>query len=168
MLARKGKFVGTKATDLEGRQGYCWQWRRVVVESVGSGDGAFELNVSTKVVRCELYIAVLDIVYDTFGQVDDALGCVRARMIEPSHSQRSSDEIDVPLDRAVFALHIESHRRSDRLLQDDSCEGLFGECDSHFRATDGELPERWIRGQNRCIKPLFVEARTCIPIGRRR
>lgn len=58
---------------------------------------------------------MFDIVYDTLGKVHDALGCVRARMIDSSHGQRSSDEIDISLDGAVFALYIKASGRSDRL-----------------------------------------------------
>lgn len=86
-VSYEGGVFGAKATYLEGRQGDCWQWRRVVVESVGGSNGAFELNVRSEVVRCELYIAVLDVVNDTFGKIYNALGCVRARMINSSHGQ---------------------------------------------------------------------------------
>lgn len=72
-------------TDLEGRQRNIWQRRCIIVQSIGSGDSALELDVSAEVVRCELHIAVLDIVYDAVGKINDALGRVRARMIVSSH-----------------------------------------------------------------------------------
>ena len=53
--------------------------------------------------RRELYIAVLDIVYDTFGDIKNALARIRARMIDPSQGQRSSNEFNIPLDRAILA-----------------------------------------------------------------
>ena len=80
-------FVEMEAADLEWGQWNGWQRRGVIVQSVGSGDSALELNMSAEIVRCELYIAVLDIVYDAFCKVNDALGCVRARMIDSSHGQ---------------------------------------------------------------------------------
>lgn len=58
---------------------------------------------------------MLDVIDDTFGEVDDALGRVRARMICSSHGQGSSDEIDVPLNGAILALYLEIDGRSDRL-----------------------------------------------------
>ena len=76
-----------ETADLEWRQWNGWQRRGIIVQSVGSGDSALELNVSAEIVRCELHIAVLDIVYDAFGEVNDALGCVGVRMIDSSHSQ---------------------------------------------------------------------------------
>ena len=64
----------TKPTDLEGRQRNCRQRNCIIVKSFGSADSALELNMCAKIVRCELYIAVIDKIYDSFGKVDDALG----------------------------------------------------------------------------------------------
>lgn len=38
-------------------------------------------------VRCEFNIAVLDIIYDTLGEVQDALAAIGTRMIDPSYGQ---------------------------------------------------------------------------------
>lgn len=47
---------------------------------------------------------MLDVIDDTFGKIQNALGRVRACMVDSSHGQRSSNEINVPLDGAIFAL----------------------------------------------------------------
>lgn len=61
-------------------------------------------------VRIELNIAVLDEVYDAFGKVKDPLARIRARMIDSSHGQRSSNKIDVPFHCTVFAFDLEVRR----------------------------------------------------------
>lgn len=43
--------------------------------------------MSAEIVRCELYVAVLDVVDDAFGEVGDAMGRVGARMIGSCHGQ---------------------------------------------------------------------------------
>lgn len=40
-----------------------------------------------EIVRCEFNIAVLDIIYDTLGEVQDALAAIGTRMIDPSYGQ---------------------------------------------------------------------------------
>ena len=73
--------------DLEGRQGDRWQRCCIIVESFRSRDRALELNMSTEVVRCELYVAVLDVINDTFGKINNALGSVGARVVCSSNGQ---------------------------------------------------------------------------------
>ena len=72
-------------TDLKGRQRDGWQRRCIIVECFGGGDSTLKLNMCAETVRCELNIAVLDEVYDTFGKVKDPLARIRARMIDSSH-----------------------------------------------------------------------------------
>lgn len=57
------------------------------MESFGSGDSALQLNMRAETVRCEFNIAVLDIIYDTLGEVQDALAAIGTRMIDPSYGQ---------------------------------------------------------------------------------
>ncbi len=40
-----------------------------------------------EIVRGELNVAVLDVIDDTFGKIEDALGRVGARMIDSSNGQ---------------------------------------------------------------------------------
>ena len=75
------------ATDLERCQRNCWQRRGVIIKRLRSGDSALELNMCPEIVRCELNVAVLDVIDDTFGKVEDALGRVGARMIGSSNDQ---------------------------------------------------------------------------------
>lgn len=84
---RRNFLVERRTADLEGRQGDRGQWRCVVVERFGSGDRALELDRGAEIVRGELHVAVLDVVDDAFGEVDDSLGCVGARVVRASDGQ---------------------------------------------------------------------------------
>ena len=46
-----------------------------------------KLNVCTETIRCELNIAVLDIIYDTLGNIQDTLARIRTRMVDSSDGQ---------------------------------------------------------------------------------
>lgn len=74
-----------RTTNLEGRQRNWWQRRCIVVEIVGSADSTLKLNMHVEVLRCELYVAVADIIYDGFGMIYDALGRIGVRMADSSH-----------------------------------------------------------------------------------
>ena len=54
-----------------------WQGRCIIVEGLGSGNSTLKFNMCTETVRCELNIAVLDIIYDTLGSIQDALARIR-------------------------------------------------------------------------------------------
>ena len=123
LLATGVNSLGWGTIDLEGRQRNGWQRRCIIVECLGGGDSALKLNMCLEIVRCELDIAVLDEVYDTFGKVEDPLARIRARMIDSSHGQRSSNEIDVPFHCTIFAFDLEI-RRSKTLLESDRGESL--------------------------------------------
>ena len=84
-VSYRRRCFGMGATDLKGRQRDGRQRRCIIVECFGSGDGALKFNMGAETVRCELDIAVLDEVYDTFGKVKDPLARIRARMIDSSH-----------------------------------------------------------------------------------
>ena len=61
-----------------------------------------------EIVRRELNVAVLDIIDDTFGEVQDPLARIGARMIDSSHGQRPGDEVDGPVSGAVFTFDLEA------------------------------------------------------------
>lgn len=69
---------------------------------------------------------MLDVVYDTFGNVNDAFGRVRHCVIEASHGQRSCNEIDVSLYRAVFAFDVESGRSNGAVRRQIHSDTLCG------------------------------------------
>ena len=58
-----------KTTHLKGSQRNRWQGRCVIVEGFGCGGSAFKLNMRAEAVRCELDIAVLDVIDDAFGKI---------------------------------------------------------------------------------------------------
>ena len=72
---------------LEWSQRNGWQGRCIIVEGLRSGSSALKLDMCTETVRCELNIAVLDIIYDTLGNIQDALARIRTRMIDSSDGQ---------------------------------------------------------------------------------
>lgn len=80
-------FSEMKATDLERRQRNGWHRRCITQEIFGCDDSALELNMCGEIVRSELNIAVFDIIYDTFCNIQDALTCIRARMVDSSNGQ---------------------------------------------------------------------------------
>ena len=64
-----------------------WQGRRIIVESLRSGGSTLKLDMCTETVRCDLNIAVLDVIYHTLGHIQDALARIRTRMIDSSDGQ---------------------------------------------------------------------------------
>ena len=127
LLAANVPVPETRNADLERCQANGWQRRRIIVESLGGGDGALKFNMCAKIIRRELNIAVLDIIYDTFGKVQDPLARIGARMIDSSYGQRPSDEVNVPLSGAVFTFDIKPRRSEEavsRLILDRSFEVL--------------------------------------------
>ena len=85
LLATDFGLRGLRRAYLEGSQRNGWQWRCVIVKCLRSGSSTLKLNMCSKTVRCELNVAVLDIIYDTFGKIKDALARIRTRMIDASH-----------------------------------------------------------------------------------
>ena len=72
---------------LEWSQRNSWQGRGIIVEGLRCGSSTLKLYMCTETVRCELNIAVLDIIYDTLGNIQDALGRIRTRMVNSSDGQ---------------------------------------------------------------------------------
>lgn len=81
------KFLNRKGSYLERAQRNGWHRRCIVVEGLRSGSSTLKLNMSTETLRCELHIALLDVIYDTLGNIQDAFGRIRIHMIDSSDGQ---------------------------------------------------------------------------------
>ena len=80
-------LLSRKRIYLKWRQRNGWQGRCIIVEGLRSGNDTLKLNMCSETVRCESNIAVLDIIYDTLGNIQDALARIRTRMIDSSDGQ---------------------------------------------------------------------------------
>ena len=80
-------LLSRKRIYLKWSQRNGWQGRCIIVEGLRSGSSTLKLNMCTETVRCQLNIAVLDIIYDTLGNIQDALARIGTRMIDASDGQ---------------------------------------------------------------------------------
>ncbi len=71
---QESSYVSEDA-DLERGDWYRWQRCGIFGQLLTGSHGTIELDVRHKVIRPEFQVAVLDIVYDTFGNVDHAFNC---------------------------------------------------------------------------------------------
>ena len=70
-----GKPYMPEDADLERSDGYRWQGCDEFGQLFTRGYGTIELDVRHKSIRPKFHVAMLDIVYKTFGRVDHASSC---------------------------------------------------------------------------------------------
>ena len=64
------KMLHVRDADPKWNDWYRWQRCRVFDQLFTRGYGTIKLDVCHEIIRSEFQVAVLDIVYDTFGNVD--------------------------------------------------------------------------------------------------